>query len=61
MTLREKISELFQYSMGHASFEAYLAGMNTMGKITAKSQLELIVIILTTLEELEQTNSKKVV
>jgi hypothetical protein len=53
MTLRERLSDLFQYSIGSTPIKAYLESMNSMGKVNAKTQLELLTLILEYLEEVE--------
>ena len=55
MTIREKMGVLFQLSMGEASFESYLESMNSLGKVTPRTQMEILAIILEALEKLEES------
>lgn len=52
------IGELFQSSMSNMSFPAYFNYVNTSGKITARSLMELDSVILTLLEAQEKVNQQ---
>jgi hypothetical protein len=54
MTLRDKVSALFGLPIRDTSYRLYLASMNESGKITARSLLDLMTIVLETLDEMEK-------
>jgi len=51
--VKNKISEYFGIPMGETRTDLYLASMNESGKITARSILELIMIIVDEIDELQ--------
>lgn len=53
-SLRVAVETLFGSKMQGMSYIAYLAYVNEMGKITAKSMLELLTVSLTYIEEMEK-------
>lgn len=52
-SLRSKVGSLFGVPVGNTSYRLFLASMNENGKITSRSLLELITVVLEELEELE--------
>lgn len=57
-TLRQTISTLFEAPMQGMSFVAYFQYINTNGKITARSLMEIVCILATYAEEQERINEK---
>jgi len=53
-TLKDKIGNYFGMPMRDVSYRLYLASMNESGKITARSLLDLMTIVLETLDEMEK-------
>lgn len=54
--IRIVVGDLFQSPMARMSYPAYLNYVNTSGKITARSLMDLHTIVLTFLEEQEKVN-----
>lgn len=57
-SLRLTLSELYQAPVQSMSWVAYFQYLNSVGKITARSQMDLSVILLTHLEELQKKNEQ---
>ena len=55
-TIRIILGEYFQSPMSNMNFPAYFNYVNTAGKITARSTMDLITILSTALEEQEKIN-----
>jgi len=51
--IKDKLQELFEMPMLDMSFRTYLESLNTFGKITPKSQLELSILLLEAIQQLE--------
>ena len=54
VSLKEKVSLLFGLPVGGTTYALYLGLMNESGKITARSILDLMTIVLDELEEIEK-------
>lgn len=57
--IKDKVSEYFEYPMLNMSFKTYLEFLNTSGKITARSTMDLLAIILEQLSENERRVDEK--
>lgn len=57
-TLRQTISNLFEAPMQNMNFVSYFQYINTNGKITARSLMEIVCILATYVEEQEKINEK---
>ena len=57
-SIRIAIGELFQSSMSTMNFPSYIAYVNTSGKITSRSMMDLDTVILTFLEAQEKINQQ---
>lgn len=56
--IRLIVGELFQSPMGNMGFPAYFSYINTAGKITAKSTMDIETVLLAVLEEQEKINQQ---
>jgi len=52
-TARQRVEALFQYPSMGQSWNNYFNDLNSAGKITAKSLLDIVSVILTSLDKLE--------
>lgn len=57
-TVRIILGEYFQSPMGTMNFPAYFNYVNTAGKITARSSMDILIVICTALEEQEKINAQ---
>ena len=57
-TIRIILGEYFQSPMSNMNFPAYINYVNTAGKITARSTMDLSTIILAAIEEQEKINEQ---
>jgi hypothetical protein len=54
MKVRDKMQQLFGYSPMKMPWGLYLANLNEAGKITGRSTLEILTVILDSIEEIEK-------
>ncbi len=57
-TIRRSVEVLFESPIQNMSFVAYLSNVNSAGKITARSLMDLSTLCLTYIEELEKKNEQ---
>lgn len=55
--IRRKIEDLFGLPAMNMNWAYYMAQLNEAGKITAKSTLDMIIVILTSIESMEENIS----
>ncbi len=56
--IRITVGEIFQSPLQNLSFVQYMANVNTAGKITAKSLMDLVTVLFTYAEEQEKKNEQ---
>lgn len=60
-TIRKQVEELFNLPMGYMHYPQYFNALNEAGKITARSMLDLILILIQAMEEMEKQLPKPMI
>lgn len=59
MKIKEKVGSLFQLQVGDSDFPTYFNRLNSLGKITSRSTLDVLAIVLDDIYEKEQESRSK--